>query len=250
MKRVNMSNKRERGAALVEFTIGAFVFLTATFGVLEFSRLLWTHNALSDAARRGARHAVTNRVADAEAVKNMAVYGNPEGTGAAMVNGLDTTKVDVEYVNSTVTGVFGYPDGEVTVSITDFEFQFVVPIFGLTMTMPDYRTTLTAESAGTIPADITPTPTPAPSPTPGPSATPTPTPGPTATPTPGPTGTPTPPPPTPTPTPKPTPPPPTPTPTPVPTPTPAPACRRGEKPSQTGCVCKPPMTVNGSGKCM
>src|SRR3712207_6595205 len=136
MMRLNKSTSRQRGAALAEFTIGAFVFLTATFGVLEFPRLLWTHNALADAARRGARHAVTNRVADAEAVKNMAVYGNPEGTGAAMVNGLDTTKVDVEYTPSSVPGVgFGYPDGEVTVSISDFEFRFVVPILGTTMTM-------------------------------------------------------------------------------------------------------------------
>jgi hypothetical protein len=238
------TRRGERGAALVEFTIGALVFLTATFGVLEFSRLLWTHNALSDAARRGARYAVNHKVADAEAVKNMVVYGNPDGTGTEIINGLDTTKVDVEYKLSSIPDVgFGYPDGEVTVSITDFDFRFVVPILGTTMTMPDYRTTLTAESAGTIPADITPTPTPEASPTPGPSATPTP--APTATPTATPTPTPTP---APTPTPTPAP---TPTPTPKPTPTPAPSCRRGEKPSQTGCACRPPLSLNpSSGKCM
>ena len=78
----------ERGSALVEFTIGALVFLTATFGVLEFSRLLWTHNALSDAARRGARYAVTHPSADESAVKNIVVYGNEAGSGNPIVQNL------------------------------------------------------------------------------------------------------------------------------------------------------------------
>ncbi|HYY97596.1 MAG TPA: TadE family protein [Pyrinomonadaceae bacterium] len=240
----------ECGAALVEFTIGALVFLTAIFGVLEVSRLLWTHNALSDATRRGARYAVAHESAVDYEVQNMAVYGNPEGTGEPLVFGLTDDKVNVHYEPSPVTGVFGYPGGSVTVSITDFQFDFVVPFVGTSITMPDYHTTLTAESAGQVPDDIGPSPTPTPSatPTPLPSATPTPsttpTPGPTATPTPGPSATPTPAP-TPTPTPKPTP---TPTPTPSPTPTPPPTCKRGQNVS-TGCVCKPPFKVNGSGKC-
>lgn len=243
MRRENHSRRSERGAALVEFTIGALVFLTATFAVLEFSRLLWTHNALSDAARRGARYAVNNSEAGETAVKNIVVYGNPEGSGAELLYGLDTTKVDVEYKNSTVTGVFSYPDGEVTVSVTGFQFNFVVPMFGTTISMPDYRTTLTAESAGTIPPAITPTPgpTPSPTPTPPPTPTPAPTPTPSATPTPAPTATPT--------------PAPTATPTPAPTATPTPAptprsCNKGENPASAGCVCRPPMGVNGSGKCM
>ena len=48
----------QRGATLVEFAIAATVLLTAIFAVLEFGRALWTHNALSDAARRGARYAI------------------------------------------------------------------------------------------------------------------------------------------------------------------------------------------------
>ena len=51
MMRMRNMSKGQRGATLVEFAIGALVFFTATFGVLEFSRLLWTHNALNDAAR-------------------------------------------------------------------------------------------------------------------------------------------------------------------------------------------------------
>jgi len=53
----------ERGSTLVEFAIGATVFLTAMFAVLEFGRALWTHNALTDAARRGARYATPRSAA-------------------------------------------------------------------------------------------------------------------------------------------------------------------------------------------
>ncbi|HEX8424115.1 MAG TPA: TadE/TadG family type IV pilus assembly protein, partial [Pyrinomonadaceae bacterium] len=48
----------ERGAALLEFAIGATLFLSATFGVIEVGRLLWVHNSLVDATRRAARYAV------------------------------------------------------------------------------------------------------------------------------------------------------------------------------------------------
>jgi Flp pilus assembly protein TadG len=201
MRRGRVQRKGERGSALVEFAIGALVFMTATFGVLEFSRLLWTHNALSDAARRAARYAVNHASTDETAVKNVAVYGNPEGTGNAQVTNLRPENIVVSYTNSPVTGIFGYPDGAVTVEITNYEFRFVIPFVTRTLTMPEYSTTLTAESAGMIPPDVTPTPTP------GPGG---------GTPTPTPPATPTPPPPTPT-------PPPAPTPTPEPTPTPRPS---------------------------
>src|SRR2546423_541618 len=143
MRRDGANGRSERGSTLVEFTIGALVFLTAVFGVLEVSRLLWTHNALSDATRRGARYAVAHRSAVNYEVKNMAVYGNADGTGEPLVFGLKDDNVNVEYTPSPATGVFGYPGGTATVSITNFQFHFVVPLIGTTITMPDYHTTLT-----------------------------------------------------------------------------------------------------------
>ena len=58
MIRDRKQNKKTRtGASLLEFAIAATVFLTVLFAVVEFGRALWVHNALSDAARRGARYA-------------------------------------------------------------------------------------------------------------------------------------------------------------------------------------------------
>jgi hypothetical protein len=219
MRGLSLRNN-QRGSTLLEFAIGATVFMTAVFGVLEFGRLLWTHNALADAARRGARYAVTHGTASEENVKNVVVYGTEEAGTQPRIPGLDTGKVEVVYEGGTSGLPYGVGQGTATVSIEGFAFQFVVPHFGASLQMPAYKTTLTAESAGTDGS------APAPTATPGPSATPTPT----TTPTPAPTAT------------------PAPSATPTPSPTPR-SCSHGERP-ESGCVCTPPMSVNPSGKCM
>lgn len=142
------SRKKERGSTLVEFAIAVTVFVTAMFAVLEFGRALWVHNALADAARRGARYAVLHSAGDAASVKNIVVYGDAAGAGQPMLNNLTTANVSVTY-NS-----FGLTAGTVSVSIENYQFQFVVPILGTTITMPKYSTTLTSESAGFIPANV------------------------------------------------------------------------------------------------
>lgn len=153
------TERSERGATLLEFAIGATIFFTAMFAVMEFGRALWTHNALSDAARRAARYAInqpasspagisvtgTNVGPSATAIRNVAVYGNPEGTGQPMCNNLKTSNVNVTYSN------FGLGDGSVSVKITGYQFQFVLPIVGTSIQMPSYNTTLTGESVGTTP---------------------------------------------------------------------------------------------------
>lgn len=146
MLRIKKDN--ERGSTLVEFAIGVTVFATAMFGVIEFGRALWTHNALTDAARRGARYAVLHTPNDVNQVKNVVVYGNPGGSGNPMVHNLSTANVNVSYSG------FGLNDGTVTVSITSYQFQFVIPIVGTSITMPSYSTTLTGESAGLIPGNV------------------------------------------------------------------------------------------------
>lgn len=148
MRRDDKRVRDERGATLLEFAIGASVFLTAMFGIIEFSRLLWVHNALADAARRGARFAVTQKATDAGAVANMVVYGNPAGGTQPVVNDLRTSQVKVTYSN------FGLNAGTATVTITDYSFQFVVPLFATKVLMPDYRTTLTGENAGLVPPNV------------------------------------------------------------------------------------------------
>ena len=61
---------------------------------------------------------------------------------------LTTGNVSVNYSNP-----YQINQGTVSVSITGYQFQFVIPIVGTTITMPNYTTTLTAESVGLVPAN-------------------------------------------------------------------------------------------------
>lgn len=148
MRQIKLFHSNECGGTLVEFAIAATVFLTATFGVIEFGRAIWTHNALTDAARRGARYASLHSLDDVDKVKNIVVYGNENGGDKPMLPNLTPDNVEVTYSELSVNR------GTVSVSITNYEFEFVVPIVGTSITMPAYSTTMTGESAGFVPGTL------------------------------------------------------------------------------------------------
>ncbi len=139
---------RERGATLAEFSITSAAFLLALFGVLDFGRLLWTHNALADAARQGARHAVSNSVNSVTEVKNVVVYRNAAGGATPIVTGLTIDHVDVVYDN------VGLGRGTATIRISGYRFRFVALLLGVELELPEYQTTLTGETMGFAPPRI------------------------------------------------------------------------------------------------
>jgi Flp pilus assembly protein TadG len=136
--------KTERGASLLEFAIAATVFLTVLFAVVEFGRALWVHNALTDAARRGARYAVLHKSTDIDDVKKIVVYGDLTET-TPMLENLTTANVTVTY------NAFNLDSGTASVSIHDYQFQLILPLLVSSISMPNYTTTLTGESVGLIP---------------------------------------------------------------------------------------------------
>ena len=87
-------------------------------------------------------------VDDSAQVKNVVVYGDPAGGTDPIIPDLSTSNVDVSYSQMAVNA------GTATVKISNYEFQFVVPIVGKKITMPSYSSTLTGESAGFIPTDF------------------------------------------------------------------------------------------------
>lgn len=156
---------------MAEFAIVAGVFFMLIIGIIEFARLLYTHNALTDATRRGARFAVLHPQ-DAPCVPNVMIYGeaniNPvscdPNTGARpLINGLTTANIKVIYEGADLDGDpstpptgFGMNLGTATVRIGGpdvqyYQFTLSVPFFRQQFNMPVYTTTLTSESAGTEP---------------------------------------------------------------------------------------------------
>jgi hypothetical protein len=148
MFRIMNFKQDEKGSTLVEYAIGASVFILAMFAVLEFGRALWAHNALTDAARQGARYAVlhTSGAAEDTNIKNLVVYGSTAGGTKPIVPGLTTAMVEISR-----SGDFSVNAGTATVKIKGYEFKFVLPLMPGSIKMPEYSTTLTGESAGLIP---------------------------------------------------------------------------------------------------
>ena len=54
------SASRRTGAALIELSLVVSIFFLFLFGILEYSRLVFTRQVIFNAAREGARYAVAN----------------------------------------------------------------------------------------------------------------------------------------------------------------------------------------------
>jgi Flp pilus assembly protein TadG len=149
------NRKNERGSTLAEFAIAALVFFIALFSVLEIARMLWTYNALADGVRRGARWAALNAPGSASTVKNVVMYGTTSAGSQTIVHGLNTNHIQVNY-----SGDFGVHLGSVSVTLTNFQFEFLTlpDVLGASLTFPDYQVTLTGESAGCVPTAADPDP--------------------------------------------------------------------------------------------
>jgi hypothetical protein len=166
--------KNERGATIAEFAVVALLFFTIVFGIIEFGRLLYTHNALTDATRKGARYASIHHGANANdelAVKRYVVYG-PNGTfdqlgnptSPPLIAGLTMDMVFVDFEGADADGnpatpgttEYGSNLGSATVWIENYQFNLSIPVIGRTLTLPKYTTTAMAESAGEEPGAINP----------------------------------------------------------------------------------------------
>ena len=147
----HIQNRRpERGSTLIEFTVVATVFFMMLIGIVAAGNLYFTHNALVEATRRGARYAVLHPSGSTTAVQNMVVYGTDTPTlgATSLIYNLQPSNVTVTY------STLNLASGTATVTISNYSFPFVLPTQTTSIQMPPYRTTVTGESAGFIPPDI------------------------------------------------------------------------------------------------
>lgn len=166
--RRSIANRNERGTTMAEFALIASVFFMIIFAIIEFGRLLYTHNALTDATRRGARYAALHGEDKITCAQNVVIYGESRvdpntcaATGSPLINGLAIGNVSVVYEGadddnnpSTPATSYGTNLGTATVTITNYTFNLSIPFARQTLQMPPYTTTLTAESAGEEPSPI------------------------------------------------------------------------------------------------
>lgn len=75
MHRLSRSRKLAYGIAAVELGLTIVPLLTLTFGMTEYSRMIFTYNALAKATRDAARHMTSTSVNRRAEAINLALYG-------------------------------------------------------------------------------------------------------------------------------------------------------------------------------
>jgi Flp pilus assembly protein TadG len=147
--------KTENGVATIEFAVTASFFFMMILAVVAGGNLFWTHNALVEATRRGARYAAnqckpnlvgcTNSAGTVDRVRNVVLYNSSTAGTTTFVPSLQASNVTVTYSSD-----YGVAAGTVSVKIENYQIQF----FGFSRVMPPYETTVQGENAGYIPTAI------------------------------------------------------------------------------------------------
>lgn len=151
----------EKGMTTVEVAIIGLLMMIVLFALIEFGRLLWTWGTLSEATRRGARAAIVCPV-DTDAARNIAVFGNPDGNGNAILPRLVIDNIEVSYHDSnggpldTVTDLAAvFPNirfARAQISQTNrYQIDLAIPLLDLSLDAPPFETTLPVENMGLIP---------------------------------------------------------------------------------------------------
>lgn len=122
------------GNAVIEFAVGFGLLFPILYGTFEFGYAFFLYNQLKNATREAARYAALKTYdsnsssytsAYGAAVKNMVVYGDPNGGATPIVSGLSTDNVSVTVV------FFRNRPGTVTARINGYPLDTVFRTFRL-----------------------------------------------------------------------------------------------------------------------
>jgi Flp pilus assembly protein TadG len=133
----------QHGVAAVEFALVAILLFTLIFSILEFGRALFVWNSIAEATRLGARLAV---VCDKSTASDDAIKTRMENFVQSLT--LTNANIVITYfsailpANACDQATCTY----VQVKITGASFSPVIPMFSLTIPLPDFATTLPRES--------------------------------------------------------------------------------------------------------
>ena len=126
--------------------------------VVAGGHFFWTHNAMVESTRRGARYAATqcrpgsigctstNTITN---IENMVLYGTTTTGSQPLVANLKRENIVISYSvrdDSPDTEFFGIAQGTVSVRIEGYSYSF--PLAPTALSMPPYETTVRGESAG------------------------------------------------------------------------------------------------------
>lgn len=127
-----MRRRRQRGNALIEAALAFTVLVPVFLGTFQFGLAFVYYNNLANAVRAGARYAglrtydsptTTPSAAFTNAVRNMTVYGDPNGGARPVVQGLTPAHVQVTVITDRTV------PQQIRVSIRQFPMNVVLKTF-------------------------------------------------------------------------------------------------------------------------
>ena len=127
-----MKRFSRRGSSLLEFAVATGILIPLFTGTFQFGYALFVYNDLQSAVRGGARYASMRAYDSATntpsagfltAVRNVVVYGNPDGSGGAVAPGLAASNVEV------LPNMHGAVPESITVQITGYSVNAVFTSF-------------------------------------------------------------------------------------------------------------------------
>ena len=143
----------QRGVAAVEFALISTAVFTLLFGVIEMGRMLWTWNAAVEATRLGARLAVVCDV-------NRAVAAPIKTSMRTRLSTLTNANITISYMNPPDTVDAACTNATckaARVTLTGYTHDAILPFGPLSVTLPDFSTTLRKEFMSSAANEICPT---------------------------------------------------------------------------------------------
>lgn len=149
-----MIRRRQGGTTTVEFALVATVFFTALLGVIEFGRMLYTWNVLTEVTRRGVRVAAVCPLNHSAVTRVALISDSGDGT-SRFVDGLGDAHIEIRYLDED-GGIVADPATDyssiafVRVSVAGFSYTSLIPFvaFDRVMTPPRFEATIPRESLG------------------------------------------------------------------------------------------------------
>jgi Flp pilus assembly protein TadG len=134
-------NDRRRGHAMLEGALILTIFLSFLIGTLDFAQFLYFHQSLVERVRTAARYGAVHPT-DTTAIRNMAVYNKAVLTGSetSLVPNLTTDLVSVSSLSA------GTSEARVTVTISNYPFQFFSPFIARAGTARSITATMISEA--------------------------------------------------------------------------------------------------------
>lgn len=144
-----MKLKRQRGLAVIEFTIMASFFMLLIFAIISIGMFMFSLQAVSEATRTAARMAAVCQINDA------GVHDYVVGNSFVSIIGVDNIEIEYLDENSAVLATPALEDVRfVRARAVGLNYQFVSILDFLgnngLMTIPDFETTIPSESLGIV----------------------------------------------------------------------------------------------------